>query len=76
MAKNKNDDTKTTDNADTGLNADEMRELLRYFIGNPPYIQDGRFRALVDAFNATDNRPVADDSRTPQSQLPTDENAN
>lgn len=57
--------------SDTQLNVSELRELLRYYIGNPlPYMQDARYRDLLDRFNATDDRPVAEDPRVPQGQLP------
>lgn len=45
------------------LNSDEKTELLRYFVGNPPYLQDARYRELVEQFVATDERTTNEDAR-------------
>ena len=45
------------------LNNAEQAELLRYFVGTPPYIQDARFRELRDIFAATDERTDHEDAR-------------
>lgn len=45
------------------LSKTELVELLRYFLGNPPYVVDAHFRNLAERFVATDEREPTDDPR-------------
>lgn len=45
------------------LTTEEKSNLLRYFIGTPPYVEDAYARHLADRFLATDERTPHGDSR-------------
>ncbi len=51
------------------LTRNELLELLRYLVGDPPYTMDNRYRDLMERFRAMPNPTLTDDPRVNPSTL-------